>query len=74
MDPNAMQTHPFWQSVRKVKTRILQMFSAEMPAWMFFLDFLVYPPLILLCVVLAFGPGGGFASGGSSGICPPWAR
>ncbi|WP_054008911.1 sterol desaturase family protein [Cypionkella psychrotolerans] len=64
MDPNAMQTHPFWQSVRKAKTRILQMFSAEMPAWMFFLDFLVYPPLILLCVVLAFGPGGGFASGG----------
>ena len=64
MDPHAMQTHPFWQSVRKAKTRILQMFSAEMPAWMFFLDFLVYPPLILLCLVLAFGPQGGFASAG----------
>ncbi len=62
MDPHATQTHPFWQSARKARAWILQMFSAEMSAWAFFLDFLVYPPLILLCLVLAFGSGGGFGS------------
>lgn len=62
MDPHATQTHAFWQSARKAKTWVLQMFSAEMPAWMFFLDFLVYPPLILLCAVLAFGRQGGLGS------------
>ena len=58
MDPHAAQTHPFWQNARKAKAWILQMFSAEMPAWAFFLDFVVYPPLILLCLVLAFGSEG----------------
>jgi sterol desaturase/sphingolipid hydroxylase (fatty acid hydroxylase superfamily) len=62
MDPHATQTHRFWQSARKTKAWFLQIFSAEMPAWAFFLDFVVYPPLILLCLVLAFGPDGGWAS------------
>lgn len=50
------------QIVLKARARVLQMFSAEMPAWAFFLDFVVYPPLILLCLVLAFGPQGGLGS------------
>lgn len=62
MDPHATQTHRFWQSARKTKAWLLQMLSAEMPAWAFFLDFVVYPPLILLCLVLAFGPQGGLGS------------
>ncbi|MDB5659588.1 MAG: hypothetical protein JWS10_2203 [Cypionkella sp.] len=62
MDPNATQTHPFWQSARKARAKFLQMFTSEMPAWAFFLDFLVYPPLILLCLFWAFAPGGGAES------------
>lgn len=33
------------------KAWILRICSAEMPAWLFFLDFLVYPQLILLCIL-----------------------
>lgn len=35
-------------------TRFQQFFASEMPAWAFFLDFVIYPPLILLCLVKAF--------------------
>ena len=40
------------------QARLLQLFASEMPAWAFFLDFAVYPPLIVLCLTLAFGNAG----------------
>jgi sterol desaturase/sphingolipid hydroxylase (fatty acid hydroxylase superfamily) len=39
--------------VRIARERTQHLFATEMPAWAFFLDFVVYPPLILLCVYLA---------------------
>ena len=62
MDPQATQTHTFWQAARKARAWILQAFSAEMPRWAFFLDFVIYPPLIALCAALASGPQGGLGS------------
>lgn len=44
------------------KTRFQQFFASEMPAWAFFLDFVIYPPLILLCLYLAFAKGGMIAA------------
>ena len=35
------------------KHRFQQFFASEMPAWAFFLDFVVYPPLILLGLYMA---------------------
>lgn len=62
LDRIAVHTGRIRQIALKAKAWLLQLFSADMPAWAFFLDFLVYPPLILLCLVLAFGPQGGFGS------------
>ena len=62
MERIATQSAQIWRVARKAKAWILRICSAEMPAWVFFLDFLVYPLLILLCLVLAFRPQGGMAS------------
>ncbi|OYU38482.1 MAG: fatty acid hydroxylase [Pseudorhodobacter sp. PARRP1] len=61
MEPNALQSKPWRQRARRACDWVLQMFSADMPPWAFFLDFLIYPPLILLCVGLAVAEDAGFA-------------
>lgn len=62
MDRIARHTGRIRGGALKTRARLLQLVSAEMPAWAFFLDFLIYPPLMLLCVALAFGPDGGIGS------------
>jgi sterol desaturase/sphingolipid hydroxylase (fatty acid hydroxylase superfamily) len=47
------------QILRGALVRLQQAFTSEMPAWAFFLDFVIYPPLILLCLYHALA-GGGF--------------
>lgn len=39
---------------RQGLSRGVQLFAFEMPAWAFFLDFLIYPPVILACLIWAF--------------------
>lgn len=62
MQPIATQSAQIGRIARKAKAWILRICSAEMPVWLFFLDFLIYPPLILLCLALAFAAGGGIGT------------
>lgn len=50
-----IETNPgrWARAVRLVRDRAQHLFATEMPAWAFFLDFVVYPPLILLCLYLS---------------------
>lgn len=61
MNLNATDTKQVRHFARKARVWVVQMLRTDMPAWAFFLDFVVYPPLILLCLVLAFSAGGGVA-------------
>lgn len=39
---------------RLIWSRLRKLFMSEMPAWAFFLDFVIYPPVILASLYLAF--------------------
>lgn len=48
------------RAARGMWARAPQLFATQMPAWAFFLDFVIYPPLIMACMYLAVWGGDAF--------------
>lgn len=52
MERLSRQKGQLMQFARAGQARFQQLLSAEMPAWAFFLDFVIYPPLVVFCLFL----------------------